>query len=421
MQNLICCLKEKESFIRITGHFKDYTYINFEEYVSGLDEVKNMSPYRSWQYAVVDKNLKWGREVASFFNKLSVPVIYFDDDYEQVIKSIKTTVPESAAENAESRSSEMQDSKLKPVEKIRYIERQKVIEKKVYTGIEKKTVLITNLTKCAGSTTLTLNLAKYLSNLKILSAIIEPPIDHPTLFHWMGIEDRLSNGKDSSRGNFYSYPHEISKNKILKPDSEYIFDNIAWIVPDDRREKIEDWNYNQMIKLVYASSLCPITFIDIGSSTDHGSVKQLLSNIDIILVVADPFPTYCMRVNHRLEEFHKLKEEGFPIHFVINKWNSGVKEKDFLSYLGCKPAAFIPAINLDCLYKANYSSSIPYSYGEVSKVLEEPLGKILSLFVKEKFLKRPTSNQISRSILSRLKKFSYNIVNFGKDQIEQEI
>ena len=409
MQNLICCLKEKESFIRITGHFKDYVYINFEEYVNDLDEVKNMSLYRSWQYAVVDRKLLWCKEAVSFFKKMSVIVIYFDDDYEDVIKSIKTTVTKPAGKSVENKSYSEKNSGLKPEEKIRYIERQKVIEKKVYTGIEKKTVIISNLTKCAGSTTLTLNLAKYLSNLNILSAVIEPPIEYPTLFHWMGIEERLKKGSGDGINDFYSYPHKIWKNKSLKPGSEYIFDNIAWIVPDDRREKIESWDYNQMIKLIYASSLCPITFIDIGSNIGHASVKPILSNVDEILVVIDPFPTYCMGQNNKLEELLKLKEEGFSIHFIVNKWNSGVKDKDFLSYLGCEPAAIIPAINLEYLYKANYSSSISCSYREVFEKLEKPLEEILSLFIQKKFLKSPAPEKGSRSVLERMKSFKFKV------------
>ena len=409
MQNIVCCLKERESFLRITGHFKDCGYISFDQYISDLDEVKNLSLYRSWQYVVVDRRLSWRAEAVIFFKKKAITIIYFDDDYEDVIKSIKTIVKRPAVESGGNISLEEHKNNPGPVEKIRYIERQKVIEKKVYTGIEKKTVIISNLTKCAGSTTLTLNLAKYLSNLNILSAVIEPPIEYPTIFHWMGIEERLNKGIGDGINDFYSYPHKILKNKSLKPGSEYIFDNIAWIVPDDRREKIESWDYNQMIKLIYASSLCPITFIDIGSNIGHASVKPILSNVDEILVVIDPFPTYCMGQNNKLEELLKLKEEGFSIHFIVNKWNSGVKDKDFLSYLGCEPAAIIPAINLEYLYKANYSSSISCSYREVFEKLEKPLEEILSLFIQKKFLKSPAPEKGSRSVLERMKSFKFKV------------
>ena len=410
MQNIICCLKEKESFIRITGHFKDYSYIGFEEYVQSIDEIKDRSLYRNWQYAVVDKNLSWYEDAASFFKKMSIPVIYFDDDYFEVISSIKNTVPEPATQSNENKPLNKYMGDFPEPEKIRYVEKHKVVEKKIYTGIEKKMIIISNLTKCAGSTTVTLNLARYLSNLNIIPAVVEPPIESPIIFHWMAIEEKLNKGKDPEQNGFYSYPHQIWEGKTVKPKSEYISDGIAWIVADDRKEIIENWDYNQMIKLIYASSLCPITLIDIGSNLRHSSVKPVLSSVDIILVVIDPFPSSCMRQNNTLEEMLKLRQEGFPIYFVVNKWNGGVESKEFINYLGCEPVAFIPAINLESLYKANYSSIIPYEFPEVSDQLNGPLKKISSLFIPAKFIKFPSSKDINKqSIISRLKKFSFKL------------
>ncbi len=410
MQNIICCLKEKESFIRITSHFKDYSHIDFEEYVQSMDEIKDRSLYRNWHYAVVDKNLSWCEDAARFFNKMDVTIIYFDDDYGEVISSVKNTVHEPAIQPDENKPLNKSIGDFPEPEKIRYVEKHKVVEKKIYTGIEKKMIIISNLTKCAGSTTITLNLARYLSNLNIIPAVVEPPIDSPTIFHWMAIEEKLSKEKDLEQNGFYSYPHQIWEGKTIKPKSEYISGGITWIVADDRKEIIENWDYNQMIKLIYASSLCPITLIDIGSNLGHSSVKPILSSVDIILVVIDPFPSSCMRQNNILEEILKLRQEGFPIYFVVNKWNGGVEKKEFLNYLGCEPAALIPAISLDWLYKANYSSIIPYEFPEVSDQLNGPLKKISSLFIPKKFIKYPSSKDINKqSVISRLKKFSFKL------------
>jgi len=410
LQNIICCLKEKESFIRITGHFKDYSYIGFEEYVQSMDEIKDRSLYRNWQYAVIDKNLPWCEDAVRFFKKMGVPVIYFDDDYFEVISSVKNKVPEPATQPDENKPLNKYIGDFPEPEKIRYIEKQKVVEKKIYTSIEKKIIIVSNLTRCAGSTTITLNLAKYLSNLNIIPAVVEPPIGSPTIFHWMAIEEKLNKENGSGKEDFYSYPHEIWNSKTIRAKSEYIFDGIVWIVADDRKEIIGSWDYNQMIKLIYATNLCPITLIDIGSNLGHDSVKPVLSSVDIILIVIDPFPSSCMRRNHILEEMLKLRQEGFPIHFIVNKWNGGVENKEFLNYLGCEPVAFIPAISLDWLYKANYGSIIPYEFPEVSDQLNGPLKKISSLFMPVKFIKYPSSKDINKqSIISRLKSFSFKL------------
>ena len=96
---------------------------------------------------------------------------------------------------------------------------------------------------------------------------------------------------------------------------------------------------------------------------------------------------------------------------MVNKWNSGVKDKEFLNYLGYSPVAFIPAIDTKFLYRANYKSIIPYEITEVSKLLDRPLEKICSLFMPEKLIRSGTLREDNRgSVLARLKKFSSKLV-----------
>jgi hypothetical protein len=391
LEYIICCLNIKESYARITNHFKGYPYIGFEEFIDDIDEVKNKSLYKKWKYAVVDRKLPWFDEAVKFFKKNNIDIIYFNDDYGEVIASINEKIPEPVEDN---NGGKEDVGDLNTACRVRYIEKPttKVVEKKIYTGLEKKLIIVSGLTRCAGSTTITLSLAKYLSNLGILSSVIEPPIASPTIFNWVGIEERLErNGKDGD-SDFYSYPHEISCGNRIRNKAEYVFDNISWIVPDDRKEQIKKWEHNQMLQLVYASGTTPITLIDIGGSLFHEAVKPLLSIVDLVLVVIDPFPTSCKIESGKLTELLKLKGEGCPVNFIINKWNSGIDKKEFLDFIGVKPLAFIPAIDLAILYKANCQYRIPLSCREVSDVMESPLKEISSLFIPEEF-----SSDFSRS------------------------
>lgn len=386
MEYIICCLNIKESYARITNHFKGHPYISFEEFTSDIDEIKNKSLYKKWQYAVVDRKLSWFEEAVKFFDKNNIDVIYFNDDYQEVISSIKEKVPKPLAED--DKNGGLEHSKGSNVAgKVRYIEKPttKIVERKIYTGLEKKLIIISSLSRCAGSTTITLSIAKYLSNLNVLSSVIEPPIGRPAIFNWMGIEERL--GKGSSRGQdpFYSYPHEIADGNRIRNKSEYVFDSIVWIVPDDRKEQVENWEYNQMLQLVYVSSIAPITLIDIGDNLSHSAVKPLLSVVDLVLVVIDPFPTSCKIGSRKLASLLKLKRDGCPINFIINKWNSGIDKKEFLDFIGAEPLAFIPAIDLAILYKANYQYRIPFCCKEVSGVLGSSLKNICSLFIPKEF------------------------------------
>ena len=367
MEFIICCLNIKESYARITNHFKGHPYIGFEEFTGDIDEVKNKFLYKKWKYAVVDKKLPWFDEAVKFFKKNNIDIIYFYDDYKEVIASIKKKVPQPSDDDLEENGgfSKEQGKGMK----VRYIEKPitKIVERKIYTGIEKKLIIISSLTRCAGATTITLSLAKYLSNLGILSSVIEPPIDSPAIFNCIGIAERLARSGEGYEDNFYSYPHEIASEKRIKNKAEYIFDNIVWIVPDDRKEVIDNWKYNQMLQLIYVSNIAPITLID------------------LVLVVIDPFPTNFYINRNKLLNLEKLKSDGCPINFIMNKWNSGVEEKEFLDFIQVKPLAFIPAIDLAILYKANYQYEIPLCYSEVSDLVSEPLAKICSLFIPKEF------------------------------------
>jgi len=382
LEFIICCLNIKESYARITNHFKGHPYIGFEEFTGDIDEVKNKFLYKKWQYAVVDRKLPWKDEAVKFFKKNNIPIIYFDDDYQEVIRSIKDKVTKPLED-------EIDDSYERPFKgtEVRYVEKPitKIVERKIYTGIEKKLIIVSNLTKFAGATTITLSLAKYLSNLGILSSVIEPPIDSPAIFNCIGIAERLSKSGEGYEDNFYSYPHEIASGKRIKNKAEFIFDNIVWIVPDDRKEVVDNWKYDQMLKLIYISNIAPITLIDVGDNLNHEAVRPLLSLVDLVLVVIDPFPTNFYINRNKLLNLEKLKSDGCPINFIMNKWNSGIEEKEFLDFIKVKPLAFIPAIDLGILYKANYQYKIPLCYKEVSDLLDKPLAKICSLFIPKEF------------------------------------
>jgi len=383
MEYIICCLNIKESYVRITNHFKGHPYIGFEEFTSDIDEVKNKSLYKRWQLAVVDRNLSWFDEAVKFFSKNKIEIIYFDDDYSEVISSISSIIKEPAKDN--DKYIEEDEKSLDKGYKIKYIEKPttKLVEKKIYTSLEKKLVIICGLSRCAGSTTVTLNLAKYIRGIGIKISVIEPPLRSPEIFNWIGVEESL--GKDGRR-DFYSYPHEILKGNSIKAKSGYESGGILWIIPDDRKEEIKEWDYDKMLKLIYASGTTPVTLIDIGDNIFHESVKPLFSIVDQILVVIDPFPTSCKISSSRLSEILKLKSDGYPVNFIINKWNSGIDKDEFLSFLGVNPLTFIPAIDLELLYRANCSYEIALGYREVYEKIHGPLEKISSLFIPKEFI-----------------------------------
>jgi len=131
----------------------------------------------------------------------------------------------------------------------------------------------------------------------------------------------------------------------------------------------------------------------------------------LVLVVIDPFPTSCKINSRKLADLLKLKSDGCPIRFIINKWNSGIDKKEFLDFIGAEPLAFIPAIDLSILYKANYQYKIPLCYREVSDLTSGPLEKISSLFVPKEFSstflknKKDKKKSLFLDIVGKFKRF----------------
>lgn len=123
-----------------------------------------------------------------------------------------------------------------------------LLKNETYKALENKLIIIEGLSKGAGSTFLSVNLAKALTGLKIRTSVIEPPLDEAYLFYYLGIDKKLS--IKCTQNSFYSYPHAIdNKSKIIK-NKEIIIDDIIWIIASAFENKIEGWYY---IKNAHAS------------------------------------------------------------------------------------------------------------------------------------------------------------------------
>ena len=355
------------------------------------------------------------------FNKKDIKIIIFKGDFRKTINNIYKLFLklEEVKELLKKEKSALKNKEADSKE-IKYILKEKLVERKVkvdvpayreiYKGIENKLIIVTSLSKKAGSTFLSINLAKALSGLKIRTSIIEPPIDRPYLFDYIGID-----GKESPEHDFYSYPHVI--NNGVKPlrDMETIIDDIIWIIPDSRMNTVENWDSLKMMKLLYASKRAPISIIDIGTNIEHESIDPILTSADMILAVINPQPVEIAQNIDRLETLLNFKKEGYPVEFVINFCNSGINRKVLSSYLKISPSIFIPAVNPKYIYKAVYRNKIPLDYPEVEEQLFKPLSAIIKNIIPLGLFKEVLKDRSSykdSNIIHRLKEKLLNLKIF---------
>jgi len=422
MYKIICCMKSKESYIRIVSHINQ-SNIDFEENMSDLDNVQEKVYYTKYDLAIVDEKIWWKNEALEFFNKQNIEILLFQGDFEEIINKIKERFVDNEVDaepindsDEEAFKGEKKAIKYVPLKEIEYVDREVKVEvyKPVYAGIKYQVVLVANLTKRAGSTFLTLNLAKALSNYSVLTSVIEPPIDKPYIFDTIDLEKRLEKKSNNHSLNFYSYPHVIVNNEIIERNKETIDDGIVWLIPDPRRPLIDSdkWDFYCMMKLLYASKLAPISIIDCGFNIEHESIKPLMSEADLILIVIDPLPTECMQNNELLDNLISLKADGLPIEFVVNRWNKGVNKIDFLNYIKVTPFMQIPAFNSDIIYKAIYEYKFPIDYKEIEDVLLPCFSPLIRRLLPKQLIKEIPSLDSSSMKKNILKKF------FGGRNIE---
>lgn len=388
---IVVIMKSKESFKRIRLQV-DNNSIEWEP-IFDLDDLREKIVFIKYDIAIVDTNIWWKDEAIELFNKFKIDTIMFEGDFEEISQEIRNKIPiNTPAEEVENLPEELTNEE-RP---IRYIEKEIIREKEVkvkvpvykevYTGIPKQLIIIANLSKRAGSTFVTLNLAKALSDLKILCSVIENPVE-PYIFDTIGLEQRLikNRGEDFE---FYSYPHLIYENKKIEKDMETIEDGIIWLVSDPRKPLIQEqhWDYYKMMKLLYASRKASISILDIGYNIDKDYIKPILDEADKIFIVIDPMPTEIMQNKKLFDDLLELKKDGLPIEFIINRWTSGIDKKQLLNHLKITPLALIPAIDLKLIHKAIYDCKIPYSVSEIKEELSIPFNNIVKRIIPSEFI-----------------------------------
>jgi hypothetical protein len=235
--------------------------------------------------------------------------------------------------------------------------------------------------------------------------------------------------------------------KALTKGFEVVEDGIAWIIGDSRKPIINDktkvhfylenlldtinsgdmesikncleelkgalnaWDYYKTMKLIYAYR-AGIQIVDVGNNFEEKSIKPIVNEADLTLVVIDPMPVECSQNSKRLDELLEMKKNGFPIEFVVNRFENTVDTEQLKEFIRVTPVAYIPAVDLKYIYKAVYNYKIPFEIKEVEEAIIKPLYQIAKLIIPDELLKDTFTSKEKAdkkpfsfgSLLRRLKK-----------------
>lgn len=380
---VIGLLKSEESYKRLRFQLQD-SDIDWETHLNDIDDLKARLSVTTYELAIIGESLWWSEDARELFNRVNIKILMFNGNYEDITNQVLELVPKTVDEDIHEEAIETKvtiedDRPIRYIEKPVYINKEVEVKvpvyKQLYTNVPQQVISIVNLSKRAGSTFLTLNLARGFSKEKIFTSVIEPPITKPYIFDAISLDVKLLEANEQEP--FYSVPHEIVISSKVDRGQECIFDGISWSIPDPRKIEITGWTYEQMMKQIHASN-ASIKLIDIGEGFDHPSIKPVLEQSDLVLVIIDPLPVEILRNQDRLKYFFDLSELA-PVEYIYNWWNKGVDSQELLDALRLDPIIKIPALKTEAIYNCFYKGILPIEHPE----LEDELTRALNPLMKE--------------------------------------
>jgi len=415
MINLVFCIKSKESFKRIINTLKIDSNFELEDFTPNLETLQENVMIKDYDIAVVDEKLTWLDTALDLLNKKGVKIVLFKGDFKKTISDIYSKIPKDKnyLEKEKSHKEDHTKTAASYPDKLYYIKKEAfskneepVLPKSTnsaYSVLENKLIITGGLSKGAGSTFLAINLAKAFTDLKIRTSVIEPPIEEPYLFYYLGIDKKLS--IKCVQNSFYSYPHAIDSGSNILKNMETVIDDIIWIIPSAFENKIENWDYIKMLMLLDFSRRSPINIIDAGINYDHESIEPFITDADILLITVNPLPAELNKNKANIEKLLKLKKEGLPVEFIINYCSPAIIKKELSEYFKNTPLIYIPALETRFIQECAYKNKIPITHPQISEKLFSPLSEIIKNIIPLGVLKETIKNQSlnDENIIYRLK------------------
>lgn len=364
-------LKKSDHYLNVK-QFKE-NYMLYYHYLFIHDEISDQFTENDWQ------------EITHYCQKKGIKILIYDDKKQRTeyLKDLE----ESSFHKTDSIIEENETVELSPAQSSTNgsnVEKVEVI-KTVYANIPQKNIGIVNLSQRAGSTFITLNIAKALSDNGVMTSVIEAPFTKPYIFDYLGIQQKMSSeGIDC---NTYLFLNDVIKKLEVRKKKLLYDDYILWMIGNPLRQIVEPFNGEYLHNIMKLMKNTSINLIDLGSSLEHPVFKEVQSILDMIFLVVDPLPPEIIQNEKSLEYFRALLDEGFEGYVIVNKYCEGVHKKELEECLGCSPIAYIPSVKTEQVYKAVYHYKIPIELPKVKEILYHEIHMIIENILLDDLIK----------------------------------
>jgi hypothetical protein len=235
--------------------------------------------------------------------------------------------------------------------------------------MDKLKVGVIGISAGAGVSFLTGCIARYLANTGLHSpAVIE--LGGGSLYDSFGMDKRFA-GR-----SWFRFYEALAEGRSIR-GVRNIDEGINWILrsPDEGGINLA---FEQKIRLI-SHARGDVILCDL--SGDAKPDFELLRSLDQLIAVIDPMPSKMLEGYKTLCNIKMLGTEKEGLIIVVNKMNRGVNRRQMLEFLNVKKPVFLPLVNPENIYTAEYNCKIPYTLGEVKNALQDPLGEIAATLV----------------------------------------
>lgn len=229
--------------------------------------------------------------------------------------------------------------------------------------VEKLKIGVVGLSEKAGAAFVAVYLARMLGEIQGLRPALAE-LKKSRLY------DVLAMGKHFADRDFFSFFTAVSKDESIRGRKNQLH-GVNWALWTPSEEK-SDVDIIRKIRLVNNISGNVVTSILPGPGEDED--LSCLKDMEVIVLVIDPLPSSLLAGHDLLCEIRAL---GIPAIYIVNKMNKGVAQRELLKYLKVKKLHYLPLIEGEHIYGAEYSSRQIYDLPHVRKILQESFRDIV--------------------------------------------
>ncbi len=263
-----------------------------------------------------------------------------------------------------------------------------------YRVVPPKLVVMASLYPGAGSTFVTIAIARALHACGIPHAVVEYPGTDPGLYHLLFGEKNAPPG--------YRFASDLLMQAgPAERAVEWTSGHTMWVPVNPDGHKVQ-WNKEHTMKLLFSMKK-PVVLLDVSHRLDDAEVQELFAEADEICVVVDTFPARLNRREslERLGKLYEYKQADKPIRLIANRDVSHPLRDDWLQSLPFPPLCTVPDIPYKEVIGSLWKGSLVHDQKEANRLLTEAVQPVVGHIVPGEAL-RPGSKTKRTGMLSRL-------------------